>query len=119
MNKNKSWIEVSKSSLCSNLSSIRRQVGDKVKILAIVKSNAYGHGLKQVSILLEDKIDWFGVDSIDEAMEIRLLGCKKPIVVLGYIPPERLVDASSNNISVSFYNEDFFKKMDKLPFDKL
>lgn len=106
--KYKTWIEISKSNLESNLTGIKKSVSHKVKILAIVKANAYGHGLVEVSKTLENKVDFFGVDNIDEAMVIRNMGIKTPILVLGFVPNDRLMQAASNDISIALYNLEFF-----------
>jgi alanine racemase len=56
--------------------------------MAVVKSNAYGHGLVHFSKHLEAfGVDWFGVDSVVEAVRLRSSGIQKPILVLGYTLP--------------------------------
>ncbi|SRR5258708_182027 len=106
MNNYKSWIEISKKSLIGNLNILRKSVSNKVKILSVVKSNAYGHGLREIVQLLRNKTDWFGVDNIDEAINIRLLGIRKPILILGYVPKERLRDIVKYDVSIALYNRE-------------
>ena len=50
------------------------------KICAMVKANAYGHGLKDVVRLIDDKVDYFGVSNVDEGVEVRKIS-QKPILV--------------------------------------
>ena len=66
-----------------NIKVIKRIVG-KRKILGIVKANAYGHGLVEISKRLQKlKIDYLGVAYIEEAVYLRENGIKIPILVLG------------------------------------
>ena len=67
-----------------------RCVGPGVKILAVVKANSYGHGAVGVARALEQEgCDFFGVASVEEAMELRSAGIKASIIVLaGIFPPD-------------------------------
>ena len=65
----------------------------KVPVMAIVKADAYGHGAIPVARLLEDRCAFFGVSSMLEAKELRDAGLEKPILILGYTPPEVFPDA--------------------------
>lgn len=51
------------------------------KILSVVKCNAYGHGAVRIAKQIEPEVDWFGVAFVDEAIELRMGGIKKPILV--------------------------------------
>jgi alanine racemase len=79
------WIEVSERSLLSNVASAQRAVSEDVKISAVVKANAYGHGVANVVSPLERAldVDSFSVVSPAEAAELRSLGVRKAIIVLG------------------------------------
>ena len=72
--------EISLSALAHNLSVVRRHA-PKAQILAMVKANAYGHGVEQCLGALAD-VDALGVAAIDEAQHLRELGWQKPIVVM-------------------------------------
>jgi alanine racemase len=83
------------------------------------KANAYGHGLKEVvPILNEAGVDWFGVDSLEEALEIRALGINKPILILGYTPLLELIEAVENEISLTVYNKESLQKILSLKMEK-
>ena len=72
-------------------------------MMAMIKSNAYGHGLVLVAKLLSKKYRgvWFGVDSITEALRLRDEGIKNPILVLGYTLPRRLYEAAQRDIAIT------------------
>lgn len=110
MVKERTWLEISKKALISNANQFRKLVKDK-KILAVLKSNAYGHGLKEVAQILNPKIDWFGVDNLKEALVINELGLGKPILILGYTPLSWLPQIVNKNISLTVYNKETLKKI--------
>lgn len=73
----------------ANFNYIRSKLSDNTLVMAVVKSNAYGHGVKQVCAeLVECGADWFGVARLSEAIELRRCGIAKPILILGYTDPE-------------------------------
>ena len=76
------WAEVSLNRLERNLAAIRQRVGN-VKVLIVVKANAYGHGLVEVSKALADKSDYIGVAVLEEGILLRRNGVRAPILVLG------------------------------------
>jgi alanine racemase len=84
------WAEISLKAIQRNLKVVRRQVGPKPKILAVVKSNAYGLGAVPVSKALDKAgADWFGVTCTNEGVELRESGIRKRVLVLtGFWPGE-------------------------------
>jgi alanine racemase len=84
------WAEISLKSILHNLRVIRRHIGAKRKILAVVKSNAYGLGAVPVSKALQKAgTEWFGVTCANEGIELRDAGIRKRILVLtGFWPGE-------------------------------
>ncbi len=111
----KTWVEINKENLFHNLSQFKKLVGEKVKIMSVVKANAYGHGLTEVAGVISDKVDWFGIDSLSEALKLREIGIKKPILVLGYTELKDLKEAVKNNISLTVYNKETIEKIGKIP----
>lgn len=75
-----SYAEIDLPTITKNLTELRKRTSAK-KILSVVKCNAYGHGAVRVARQAEQNADWFGVASVDEAIELRMGGIKKPILV--------------------------------------
>jgi len=76
-------LEIDLSSIEHNLSQIRGHIGHGSKIMGVVKSDAYGHGLAEVSKTLEkNRVDYLGVAHLHEALELRKQGIGLPIVIL-------------------------------------
>lgn len=82
----RTWVEIDLDALKCNFDAVREMLPENMKVLAVVKANAYGHGAVGVSKFLEDKADYLAVAATDEAIEIRKSGVKCPILVLGHIP---------------------------------
>ncbi|MFH1388349.1 MAG: alanine racemase [Patescibacteria group bacterium] len=98
----RTWIEINQSALKNNYNTFRSLIDPKCLLMAIVKSNAYGHSLIDFSRTVENlKIDWLGVDSIVEAESLRKAGLKKPILVLGYTLQNKIKEAIKKNISLT------------------
>lgn len=77
------WAEISLSQLAENYRIIRQHVGPERAVMAIVKADAYGHGLSEIAReLARLGVDWFGVASADEGVELRQLGITQPILLL-------------------------------------
>ena len=104
--KEKTWVEISQSNILHNIKSLKTLLSPNTKFMAILKSNAYGHGIgKTNKICVQSKlIDWFGVDSLDEALLLRRLNNTRPILILGYVPLERVGEAIREDISFVVYN---------------
>ena len=78
------WAEVNLPRLSQNLQAIRERV-QPAKVMIIVKANAYGHGLGEVSKYLAAQADYIGVAVLEEGIYLRELGISSPIIVLGGI----------------------------------
>jgi alanine racemase len=88
------WAEVDLDALCQNVSAIRQRVGAGVRVLAVVKADAYGHGLRQIAAhLMGNGTDVFGVANMVEARAIRSVGNGSPVLMLGACLPEEVEDA--------------------------
>ena len=81
------WAEIDLDALTYNMKNIGQKVGEKVKICAVVKANAYGHSVEDLAeIMKEAGADQFAVSSLDEALELRQYEPDTDILVLGNIP---------------------------------
>jgi len=109
------WVEINKENLLQNISVIRDLIGKSRKLMAVVKSNAYGHGMIEISkIILKSFVDWLGVNSIEEGIELRNNRINVPILVLGYVPLRDLEDAINNDLRLTVYNIETVKKLEEI-----
>ncbi|CAF3820746.1 unnamed protein product [Rotaria sp. Silwood1] len=87
----------------SNVRQLKAFIGEKVHLMAVVKANAYGHGMLEIArTALSSGATWLGVASLDEALILRRQLSKDiHILVLGYVPPQHLQLASQFGITVT------------------
>ncbi|MBL7068418.1 MAG: alanine racemase [Candidatus Omnitrophica bacterium] len=108
------WAEVNLGALKYNYNQIQRLVGRDVKLMVVVKANAYGHGLVEVSkALAKMGVDYLGVATVDEALLLRKRRLRKPILVLGSILPDEVGAALKNNISLTLANNELLNIIEK------
>ena len=95
-----SIITLSQKSAKTNISFLRSKFGDKVKISAVVKANAYGHGIEQVVPVFEKYgIDHFSVFYYSEAVRVyNCLAKPRSIMVMGWLSDENIRDAIEKGI---------------------
>lgn len=94
------WIEINREALFHNYDSFRNILGVSTKLCAVVKSNAYGHGLREiVSALLEKSPDYWAVNSLDEAITVRSIDKNRPILLMGFVSPERYSELVKYEVS--------------------
>ncbi len=94
----KTWLEISSSAVANNLATLRSVLSEGAVLCAVVKANAYGHGLDgMVRLCSQNEVDIFGVDSIDEAQVVRNLVPRATIFILGTTFKERAVDVVRNS----------------------
>lgn len=97
--------EIDIAALQYNLSRIR-QMAPSSRILAVLKANAYGHGLVEIASELRD-VEAFGVARLDEAIVLREGGIAKPIVLLeGFFNPQELPILASNDIQTVVHSSE-------------
>lgn len=70
-----------------------------MKLLGVVKANAYGHGAVPVASYLENQVDYFATATIEEAVELRENGISAPILILGYVSPSQYGDLVEYDIT--------------------
>ncbi len=111
----KSWIEINSKNLKHNLALFRKLAKGR-KILFAVKANAYGHGLREVISVTKDvkTFEYYGVDSLSEALEVKKIDDGKRILVLGWLDEKELPIAISSGIEFVIPSIEFFKRSEKI-----
>src|SRR4029453_15818590 len=83
------YLEVNLSQLRKNLEAIGAHVSP-AKVMPMIKANAYGHGMDGVASFFEPFVDYIGVALLEEGIQLRELGLRKPILVAGAALPEQV-----------------------------
>ena len=92
------WIEVDLDRISRNLERLRQKVRPFTRFMAVVKANAYGHGLVPVSRALQGKVDFLGIGSLKEASLLREQGITAPLFLFGRIFPDEVPLALQMNL---------------------
>ena len=83
------YAEISLEAIGHNIREVKKRLPEGVKLLGVVKANAYGHGAVPVASYLENQVDYFATATIEEAVELRENGISAPILILGYVSPSQ------------------------------
>jgi len=104
--KRDAWVEVNLDNLEHNVSAVKSLLPENTKLLAVIKADAYGHGAVMCSpSMAASGVEYFGVASIDEGIQLRQAKVKTPILVLGTVPVWSFDDAAKNNLTLSIYSD--------------
>lgn len=101
---------VNLSRLRKNLLTIKNSIVNGVKVCAVVKSNAYGHGLVPVATCIESQVDYFAVSFLEEGVRLRYAGITKPILILIPLLDSELEIASRYDLSVAMQSVSQIKR---------
>jgi alanine racemase len=93
------WAEIDLGAIAHNIKAVRQLIPSKTKIMAVVKADAYGHGIVNVAHTVGAAgADAFGVARLGEAVVLRKSGFKNQILIFGYTPPEAAGELIKNNL---------------------
>ena len=115
----RTWILVDKKAIRHNYNVFRSLIPPKTKLMAVVKSNAYGHGLIDFA-KEQEKLgaDYLGVDSVAEALALRKNSVKLPILILGYTMKEMIKPAVEADVSLTVSNFNTLDALEHNTFSK-
>ena len=100
------WAEISLSAIGHNIEEVRKRLAPGVRLLAVIKADAYGHGAVRVGKYLEDRVNYFAVATLEEAVELRENGIRLPILILGYTSPSQYEDLVAFDITQTIYSRE-------------
>lgn len=99
------WVAISRRAITHNVKLLTKRLPRTTGFLAVVKSNAYGHGLVETAkIAKRAGVPWLGTVNLAEALTLRQAGIKGRILVLSFFDPEQLDLAIRRNITLTVYN---------------
>ncbi len=94
------WIELRKDALLKNLHALQRHSG-QTDVLAVIKANAYGHGLREIASVLAGHVTYFGVATLREALELKEHHPQTPVFLFGHLFSHELSAALLGGITLS------------------
>lgn len=108
----RTWAQIDLNAAQENIRQIRAALKPGTKLCATVKADGYGHGYEHTVAAMDDAgTDWFAVSNLAEALQLRRMGTEKPVLILGYTPPEQARTLALNRISQAVYSYSYAKKL--------
>jgi alanine racemase len=109
------WAEIDLDALTHNLAVIRRRAGPGMRLMLVVKADAYGHGAVAIANrAARSGIAALGVGTSEEALELRRSGLRLPILVLGTIIDDEAPDCLSNGVHIALHSSDRRERVQEL-----
>lgn len=104
------WVEIDISNLEHNIKEIKKNIPKGVKLLGVVKADAYGHGSVMLApTILASGIDMLGVASIDEGVDLRQANINCEILILGAVPVWAVESAVKSDLSIAIFSKEHIK----------
>lgn len=104
------WVEIDLDAIRTNVRNVLAL--KNTQVMAVVKADGYGHGAIAVAkAALQAGASWLGVARFEEALELRLAGIQAPILLLGYLPPQKIAITIQNQISMTVWRIDQIQKI--------
>ena len=108
----RTWAEIDLDAITENFALLRGRLAPGCRTMAVVKADAYGHGDGPVALALEQAgADWFAVSNINEGISLRRQGIARPILILGYTPPELAGQLASQRLAQAVVGLDYAREL--------
>ena len=104
------WVELDRAAPEHNLRQLRAGAAPGVIACAVIKSDAYGHGAARIATLLPSA-EWFGVNSLEEGLDLRGRGVTRPIILLGHVALAELEAAVEADLALTVYNRETIERL--------
>lgn len=108
-----SWVELDASAFLNNIREFRNILRSETSVMVVVKANAYGHGLRELVPLVAGAVDWFGVNTVEEANLVHAAGTGKPIAILGHSEIENAEAIVRNEYRQVVYRRDLAEALSR------
>ena len=108
----RTWAQINLDAVDNNITQIRSVLAPGGLLCATVKADCYGHGYRYMTQeMAASGADWFAVSNLAEALQLRRCGIEKPVLILGYTPPENARELVYNDISQAVFSYDYAKAL--------
>ncbi len=112
------WLEIDVDAIAQNVRTIKALIGPQVRLLAVLKADAYGHGAVKVArTALNNGASYCGVASVNEAVALRQAGITAPVLVLGYTPAWQAREALRHDVTITLYDMDVARAFSRAAID--
>ncbi len=113
------WAEINLDAIKHNITQIKEILPQETNIIAVVKANAYGHGIVPIAKkALESGANALAVAILEEAMILREASITVPILVLGFVPAKHAPIAAKNNITLTIFQKKWLEDLNQFQFER-
>lgn len=112
------FTKISLKAIVHNFEQSKRRVPEGVKLMAVIKADAYGHGAVAVARALQGSADAFAVATLEEGIRLRNASIKEPILLLSYTSPKQYPELLSYGLSTSIYSPEDAELLSSLASEK-
>lgn len=105
------YARIDEDAVLYNISQMKANLSPQTALMAIVKTDAYGHGADYLSEAIEEEVCGFGVATVEEAVSLRTHGRRKMILILGYVHESLFPTVIQQDISIDVYSLETCKKL--------
>ncbi|MCH5197568.1 MAG: alanine racemase [Oscillospiraceae bacterium] len=104
----RTWAQINLDAVNNNIQQIKSIMLPGAKLCAVVKADCYGHGYAHTAAeMSEAGADWFAVSNLSEALQLRRVGIIKPVLIMGYTPPDKAAQLVYNDISQAVFSREY------------
>lgn len=104
IDKNRITALIDLDAIISNIINEKKKIGTDIKMCAVIKTDAYGHGAVPVANSLKHLCEYFAVATVSEGLELRENNITNNILILGYIFPDEIETALKNNLELTVFD---------------
>lgn len=109
------WVQIDANAIAHNVRRMKEIIGAQCTLMAVVKTDAYGHGAIPVSTTAGlNGADYLGVATIEEALQLRRAGITKPILIMGYVVPYAARQVVRHELTISIYDLNMAKAFNQV-----
>lgn len=112
------YVNIDLGAIKHNINEVKNKISKDTKVMAVIKANAYGHGAVAVGKSLENMVDYFGVATIGEAIELREASINLPILILGYTSPSEYELVVDYDVTQTIYKLEDGLKLNEIAANK-
>ena len=107
----KTYANIYLNNIKDNVNKIIEKYNDYKYYIGVVKNNAYGHGIESIKYMIKGGINYLAVSSLEEALKVRELDKKIPVLILEPITLDGINIAKENNLTITIDNKEYFNKL--------
>lgn len=98
----RTWAEIDLDAARYNYEYISSRLRPGCRLMAVVKANAYGHGIEGIARVYDEMgAEWFAVSNLEEAVQLRRLGLRQRILILSYTPPQEVARLAEYHVTTA------------------